>query len=514
MKKNDNLEKIRFNILSANKVQSLDKAEKGESLEKGYALMKEAGNALFKKIKEKIQKEKTAQGIVYVFVGAGNNGGDGLVVARLLLEQKIPVCVYGMKPSSELKNEAGFAFKDFEKAGGTYELFSEIKMPDLKNATLIVDALLGLGFEGILRSNYQKLVDYLNQSGVPIYSVDCPTIPLQANYTMLMGFARNEIYTEKESVYYGTWEVAPLSYSQKNVEIFSENVYGLIDAEMWRLLPKRNEWGDKRIQGTALIVAGSRGMLGAASLCAKAALRSGIGLLSLAVPASLLPELSVKLDEPVLLPYEDFGSGHLVAENIQEIKKFLKHQKALAIGPGISRHVGIAEVVTSFVSQVSVPMVLDADALNAFEKNLEALKHHSEEVIITPHEREWERLFGALPNSIEKRDQELREKAKEYNLVIILKGGVSCIAFPDGEIYRVGSPNSGMAKGGSGDVLTGILVALLAQGCSAKEAALLGTWLHSEAGKSARNRLGAFSMLPSDVIQELPNVFLKLEKNF
>jgi len=507
-------EKVRFDILSTAEMRELDRAEKENSIEKGYALMQAAGKAIFEKLCSLLEKGKLKKGEVFVFVGSGNNGGDGLVLAKLLLEKNIRVKVYCVKNPEDLKNEAALAYKDFKEIGGVCSLYSNEEKINFNNASIIVDALLGLGALGELKENYKKLVAVLSKSNMPVLAIDCPTIPLKATYTLVLGFCRNEMFEKESLKYYGGWEIAPLPYSQKNIEKFTKNIFGIREKEIGLLLPIRNEWGDKRDQGTGLLISGSLGMIGASALCAKAALRSGIGLLSMAMPKSLYPVYATKLDEPVMLPYEDFQKGCLQIQNVNELESYLKHQKALAIGPGLSCKKDVVEFVQHFIPKVSIPMVLDADALNAFSGKSELLKNLNASAIITPHIREWERLFGKMPEQAETKRKRLQEIAQTYHLTIILKGPISYVALQNGDVYRIGLPNSGMAKGGSGDVLTGILLALLASGLSVEKTALLGTWIHYKAGCLAKEKWGVYSMLPSDVVEFLPQVFHELDQDF
>ena len=187
-------EKVRFDILSTAEMRELDRAEKENSIEKGYALMQAAGKAIFEKLCSLLEKGKLKKGEVFVFVGSGNNGGDGLVLAKLLLEKNIRVKVYCVKNPEDLKNEAALAYKDFKEIGGVCSLYSNEEKINFNNASIIVDALLGLGALGELKENYKKLVAVLSKSNVPVLAIDCPTIPLKATYTLVLGFCRNEMF--------------------------------------------------------------------------------------------------------------------------------------------------------------------------------------------------------------------------------------------------------------------------------------------------------------------------------
>jgi NAD(P)H-hydrate epimerase len=349
---------------------------------------------------------------------------------------------------------------------------------------------------------------------------------------MLFGFPRLDAYTKEGGPAFGKAAVAPLNYPGEVIKQFDEKNYLITEDSISQLLPQRNEWGDKRHQGTAFIIAGSKDMPGAAALCTEAALRSGAGLVTLATTEAIAPIIQAKLSEPVFCSLDDFGKdtvhrGTLRHENITTLLDRAKHASAIAIGPGLSTNFGTVEAVLALLPQFKVPTVIDADALNAIamiddaeprcgmvfhdEKSTiqavnEYLRNLQQPAILTPHVREFARLFGELPNSTAIPNR-LREIATSTNKVILLKGAPTYIASPDGNVYIIPVANSGMAKGGSGDVLSGIIVALLAQGLAATEAAVLGALLHQKAGRITREELGAFSMLPSDIIKNLHKAF-------
>ena len=292
------------------------------------------------------------------------------------------------------------------------------------------------------------------------------------------------------------------------------------------LLPKKKKKGDKRAQGCALVIAGSKDMPGAAALCTKAALRSGAGLVTLASPRRIVPILQAKLSEPVFISLGDCRAGgtnfakcspdeiggidecdFLKDRHVPELLKSTKYQQAVAIGPGLGQRQETRTAVRNFVTRCSLPMVIDADGLNSLTAS--DLKQIDAPAILTPHKREFARLFGQLPQDSAALPEFLARKAKEFGKIILLKNSPILVATPGGSVTSVPAENSGMAKGGSGDVLTGIIVALLAQGCTPTDAAVLGALLHQKAGLIARQKLGAFSMLPSDVIECLPQAFLQ-----
>ena len=494
----------------------------------GYTLMKEAGLALFKHIKDKALEP------IAIFVGSGNNGGDGLVLAKHCIQAGIQISVFSLANTDKFKNEAKLALDDFLNAGGdlckfSNEAFCEANLKRNK-FKLVVDCMLGNGAKGALRPEYANAVQAINNSGLPVIAADAPTgydssahicneVCIYADETMLFGFPRLDAYAKEGGRAFGKAVVAKLSYPAEAVKQFDEKIYLVTEDAIPQLLPTRDEWGDKRNQGTALVVAGSKDMPGAAALCTEAALRSGAGLVTLAMPQAIAPIIQAKLSEPVFCSLENRDGesrGTLQPQHLPTIIKRAKHASAIAIGPGLSTNKATVKAILELSPQLNAPTVIDADALNAIAtlndntENSAAIQYLHDlqsPAILTPHVREFARLFRTLPENSCDIPIRLKAIATSTNKVILLKGAPTYIASPDGNVYVIPVANSGMAKGGSGDVLTGIITALLAQGLSTAEAAVLGALLHQKAGSITREELGAFSMLPSDVIKNLHKAF-------
>lgn len=541
-------------ILSTEGMRALDKAAKEEmakaagngvsAVDAGYELMKQAGAALFKRVVEILDSTSMdAPRSVAVFVGGGNNGGDGLVLAKLLIEAGIPCTTYSLAAAGKFQNEAKMALDDFSQAGGRLTMYSPVETaphtPRFTDFNLIVDCMLGNGAHGELRELYAAAVRDIGDAGVPVVAADAPTgYDSQAHgrrepcthalETLMFGFPRLDAYTREGGPVFGEASVAPLGYPASTVAQFSENTFLATEALIPQMLPERDDWGDKRTQGCAMIVAGSGDMPGAAALCTQAALRSGAGLVTLASPEAVMPVLQAKLSEPVFVNLQDIAGQDadstddrataLSPAHIPQILEKAKHNQALAIGPGLGSAECTRDAVIEILPQLSCPLVIDADALNAIAtlnrtsaspaSGAASFLHSiASAAVLTPHRREFERLFGALPTNDIDIPNLLRDIARHTKKVILLKGAPTFVASPDGRVFIVPAHNSGLAKGGSGDVLTGIITALLAQGTSAPEAAVLGALLHQKSGSLAREKLGTFSMLPSDVINALPQAF-------
>ena len=592
-------------ILSTEGMRALDKAAKealagdATAIEAGYDLMKQAGAALFKKVVEILNRNVAGRWDVYrgaddapssepayngagdaprsvaVFVGGGNNGGDGLVLAKLLIEAGIPCTVYSLAAADKFQNEAKMALEDFSQAGGRLTIYSPAAeslssvgtapvsrslsqaseclsraetapisrclswAPRFADFDLIVDCMLGNGAHGELRELYAAAVRDIGDAGVPVVAADAPTgydsqahgrrePCIHALETLMFGFPRLDAYTREGGPVFGNATVAPLCYPEEIVRQFDEKVYLAEESLIPQMLPERDDWGDKRKQGCAMIIAGSGDMPGAAALCTQAALRSGAGLVTLASPDAIMPVLQAKLSEPVFCNLQDMAGqdGDTVDDratalspaHIPQILEKASHNQALAIGPGIGSAECTRDAVIEILPQLSCPLVIDADALNAIAtlnrtsaspaSGAASFLHSiASAAVLTPHRREFERLFGALPTNDIDIPNLLRDIARHTKKVILLKGAPTFVASPDGRVFIIPAHNSGLAKGGSGDVLTGIITALLAQGLPTCEAAVLGALLHQKAGRIARTKMGAFSMLPSDVIGALPQAF-------
>ena len=420
-------------ILSTEGMRQLDAATKEEmakglsaaskdcaAVEAGYELMKLAGATLYRKVVEVLKGcgdvycsaktapempncksaycgAKTASQAVAVFVGGGNNGGDGLVLAKLLIEAGIPCTTYSLAAVEKFKNEAKMALDDFSQAGGKLIAYSpaEEGLSQAKTAPqvsrfarfdLIVDCMLGNGASGELRELYAAAVRDIGAAGVPVVAADAPTgydsqahgrrePCIHALETLMFGFPRLDAYIREGGEVFGQPAVATLPYPASLACNYDTKLYLATEALIPQMLPERDDWGDKRKQGCAMIVAGSGDMPGAAALCTQAALRSGAGLVTLASPDAIMPVLQAKLSEPVFCNLQDIAGQDgdsvddrataLSPAHIPQILEKAKHNQALAIGPGLGCAECTRDAVIDLLTQITCPTVIDADALNA-----------------------------------------------------------------------------------------------------------------------------------------------------
>jgi len=502
------------NILTTTQMKRVDLVAIAGNLDTGYSYMRAAGWHIYQTALAMLGKKKSAA----VICGKGNNGGDGYVAARLLKEAGINVDCFSLCDTKDLNGEAALAFKDYIeiKKGIVRILTNNEKLPDFNKYSLIIDAMLGIGASGEPRGLYADVIKAVNSSGkASVLAVDtpsgldcdsgkCTSVCVKADCTVAAGFYKLGLFFYPGRANAGKLQIADLGYPAYFTEEQSPGIFFPDNDFFSRVLPARKENGSKIDHGLALLVCGSRGMSGAASLASMAALRSGCGMVHLAVPESLVNTLAVKVTEPVLHPLAETASGACAASALNEVLSLCERMDALCVGSGLSRDPQTASLVRELIGKTDKPAVLDADGLNAFAGCLPEFAEHKGELVITPHMGEWKRLFGELPDEPLDRINKLKECAALYNVNILLKGSPSLAVNPKGTAVILPFGNSSLAKAGTGDVLGGVIVSLIAQGCSCFEAAVLGAYLHGEAGRLAGEELTEYSVLAGDLLRYIP----------
>jgi ADP-dependent NAD(P)H-hydrate dehydratase / NAD(P)H-hydrate epimerase len=459
---------------------------------------------------------------IAVFAGPGNNGGDALAVSRMLAEENYSVDVF--IPDSGRKFTESFLInldrlKDRMKVKPIM-WNSEDVLPDLFDYDLIIDGLFGSGLTCPLTGFPAKLVKHLNNSGIPIISIDIPSglmgednrgndpeAIIQATYTLTFQFPKLSFFFRENERFTGKWEVLPIRLHPTGIDQ-TETPWHYSDPEtMASILKPRGKFSHKGTYGHALLVAGSRGKMGAAVLAAKGCLRSGVGLLSVQVPPDEIPIMQIAVPEAMV------EIGYVSdTENENRLKsKF----KSIGIGPGRGTNAGTVNDLNTVMKINSIPLVIDADALNVLSENPKMIKLLPEGSVLTPHPLEFERLAGHAGSDFERLNLAINF-AKERRIVLILKGAYTAIVLPDGNCWFNCTGNPGMATGGSGDVLTGILTGLLAQGYTPRETALLGVYLHGLSGDLSLVGSSEESLLAGDIADHLGKAFalLKSSPNF
>ncbi|MCL1828211.1 MAG: NAD(P)H-hydrate dehydratase [Oscillospiraceae bacterium] len=446
-----------------------------------------------------------------VFCGSGNNGGDGIAAAVYLLRMGFSVRCFLVGTREKMTPDTKETERRLIEAGGRLEDLdpSDPSMRDfLKNAGVIADAMCGIGFSSGLRGLAAEAAKLINSSGRPAVAADIPSgveadtglvsgEAVKCARTVTFSLAKPGHFAQPGCIYAGELEIADIGVPREILKDCGCGIFAITEKDA--LLPRRNRISHKGNYGKLLIIAGSTGLTGAASLCAKAAVRGGAGLVHLGVPLDIYPITAVKNDEAMPFPLACDSLGRLSLSALPAVNEKLRSCDLCVIGPGLGRSREITELISSLVADAGKPMVIDADGLFALSENINVLKNASAPVILTPHEGEFIRLGGKTEGAV---ISNARDFAEEYGCTLVLKGHRTICAFPDGEIHINTTGNPGMAKGGTGDVLAGVIGAMAGQ-FPLKKAVTTAVWLHGRAGDICAKRLGEYSMTASDLIKAL-----------
>lgn len=451
---------------------------------------------------------------IRVICGPGNNGGDGLAIARLLSLEGYELDVYYVKLSDRFSADFAINLERLEKIKLTLLTEGDI-IPDFHDSEIVIDALFGSGLTRPVDGLAAEIIHHINNSLSTIVSIDIPSglfadtssiharsSIVQADYTLSFQMPKFAFMFAENALFTGEWHILPIGLHEDFLDSAETKNYYITRHEIRNILRPRPVFAHKGNFGHALLIAGSSGKMGAAVLSARACLRAGVGLLTAHIPREGLfvmpvavPECMTRIDPSNTI---FTAGGDLMPFN------------AIGIGPGIGTDDLTQKALKLLIQEARYPMVLDADALNILSQNKTWLAFLPPNSILTPHPKEFERLAGKSNDDFE-RLEAARSLAVKFSVFLILKGMHSAICCPDGQCYFNSSGNAGMATAGSGDVLTGILLGLMGRGYPPKEAALLGVYLHGFAGDLAALALGQESMMAGDITTYLSEAFLKLE---
>lgn len=455
---------------------------------------------------------------VFVFSGPGGNGGDGLAVARMLAEAGREVTAYLFNVRGQLNPDCEVNRDRLLNIEGAtlVEITSELVFPELRHDDIVIDALFGTGLNKPLSGGFALVARRLNQSQATVVSIDVPSglmcednefndtsSIVRAQVTLSIQTLKLAFLYAENQRFVGELVQLPIGLSEEGMEGIKTHLWMSEAPEVHAMLRRRSRFAHKGTMGHALIVAGSRGMAGAAILAAHAALRTGVGKLSVHVPEAVLNIMQVAVPEAVL--QMDVDSD--IITSAYDVNDY----QAVGIGPGLGKDRHTAVALHAYLQQQAGPMVIDADALNLLAENPAWLHELPADSILTPHPLELDRLVGHCSNSYERMNR-ARNLAITYKVFVVVKGHYSQICTPTGNVLFNPTGNPGMATAGSGDVLTGIITSLLAQGYLPVEAVQLGVYLHGLAGDLAAEELGEECMLASDIINHLPAAFRKLRE--
>lgn len=448
---------------------------------------------------------------IVVFAGPGNNGGDALAVARMLIEQgyKLEVFLLNIIKNHDISSDCAI---NKEKLLTLPDVdFTEVTNfftpPPLSKDDVVIDGLFGSGLKAPLTGGLKSLVRYINESRAYIVSIDVPSglfgewnlendrqTIITANLTLAFQLPRLSFFFGENSEFIGEWKALDLELSDEAITKTPTDYYVVEKNDVKRVLKKRKPFSSKRDYGSALIVSGSYGMLGASILSSKAALRAGAGLVTVHAPRCAYSIVQTSVPEALFSP----DSHDIIITDIT-----LEHAfDSVAIGPGIGTNKYTIDALEKYLINAKKPCVLDADALNCIAERPSLLNSIPQMSIITPHSREFDRLFGEQLSG-EQRLRTAIEKAAYYHIIIILKSHFTMIVRPDGKVYINNTGNAGMATAGSGDVLLGVIASLMAQGYKPEVSAVIGVYIHGHAGDMALNEQGSYGLIASDIINNL-----------
>ena len=458
-----------------------------------------------------MKKLKTKEVSIKIFCGMGNNGGDGLVLARLLASNDIFAQVFIVHVSENFSHDCEVNYERLKEIPEVpmFGIFSKDDFPKIDDNDIIIDALFGSGLSRPLEGLAAELVNHLNDNQAVRIAIDIASglngdtinrvctqdIPIvHADYTVSMQFPKMAFLYPENEPFVGKWEVLDIKIHPDYIENLEVSNFYTTEDVVKPLIHRRGKHSHKGTYGHALLIAGSTGKTGAALLASESCLRSGVGLLTTHLPKSATLPLQVYLPEAMISIDESDDCFSQLPD--------LQPYNAIGAGPGLGKAEKTVNALKHLIQDVRVPLVLDADALNIIAENKTWLSFLPEKTIITPHPKEFERLFGKTENSQQRLELQ-RAMSQKHNIIIVLKGANTAITFPNGSCFFNSTGNPGMATAGSGDVLTGIVLSLLAQRYTPEEAAIIGVFMHGRAGDRAAEKLGMEAMIARDISNSL-----------
>ncbi len=505
-------------VVTAKEMRELDRLTIQKYGVSSLLLMERAGKGVAEAVMKRFPRA-AKQGVLIV-AGKGNNGGDGLVVARHLKKKRVPCEVVLLAQKSELSHDAAENLRRYLKEKGRV---LEATSPNgillserLRGKGLVVDAILGTGLKEEVRGLYAEAIAMINSSGVPVVAVDVPSgldsdrgvalgEAIQAEMTVTFGHPKLGEVIHPGLSYTGELVVVDIGIDPKAVEEVRPQTELLKEEDIGWLVPRRALDTHKGTYGHLIVIAGSRGKTGAAIMACRAAMRAGTGLVTLAAPRSLNDIFASSMVEVMTEPLRETPDEEMELLNDESWRSLLDKKSALLFGPGIGLKNSVRSALRWLVRNLEIPWVIDADGLTVLTQELDRLRESKSAPVLTPHPGEMARLLGsdtAMVNS--DRVGTARAFARDHRCHVVLKGARTVIAMSDGRVFINPTGNPGMASGGMGDVLAGMLAGLLAQGLSVEDALKLGVFLHGFVADCIARARGEIGMIASDIIDGLP----------
>lgn len=496
-------------ILSASQIRDTDAHTIKNEPVKSIDLMERASLAFVSWFDSQFDPDKN----VKIFCGTGNNGGDGLAVSRLLLDKGYKVETFVIRKSDKSSEDFSINHKRLSRLLEIKELRDPEDFPDVNKDEVIIEGIFGSGLTRPVEGMYAEIIEKINATPAIIVSIDiasglfCDDIApegaiIKPNYTVSFQLPKLAFLLPENEDYVGEWFIVDIGLDKDFIARQDSGYHFLEREDIRSILKNRRKHAHKGTFGRALLITGSKGKMGASVLAGQACLRVGTGLLTIHAPKCGYVILQTSISEAMV----SVDRGEDFISETPEIESF----DAIGVGPGIDTRKETEKIMGELLRKAEKPLVIDADGLNLLAGNRELQELLPENSILTPHPKEFERLYGIKGNGLERLNQQ-REFSSKYKVYVVLKGAYTSTSTPEGEIYFNSTGNPGMATGGSGDVLTGILTGLLAQGYTPKETAITGVYIHGLAGDLAAEEKSRESMVAGDIISHLGKAFVKLK---
>jgi ADP-dependent NAD(P)H-hydrate dehydratase / NAD(P)H-hydrate epimerase len=491
-------------------------------------LMENAGRSVIEEIERRFGSIDGAA--ILVVSGKGKNGGDGFVAARHAVQRGADVTVLFLGNQTELQGDVKSNYDVLKNAVGTrLTLIRSFKGKEFSRTRFdyIIDAIFGTSFHGEIHGKFKTVVEWINSqnrskiiavdipSGVNASTGECSSAFVRAHLTVTMALPKVGLFLGKGREATGSVAVADIQMPAPLMNQLKSQQFLVEEKDVQQGLPVRSIEAHKQSVGKILILAGSKGLTGAALLCSESAMRSGAGAVALGIPSAIFSAVSRRTLEVMPFELPSTAEGSAASSSMESIVPKMKWADVILIGPGLSQNPETVKLVQKIIATSNKTLVIDADGLNALAKNISLLKKRKcKSVILTPHLGEFSRLSGLQVEEIEKNKIEIaRSFARKNNVVLVLKGAPTIVADPEGDIYINPTGNPGMATAGSGDVLGGVIAALVGQHNTPVQAAINGVYVHGRSGDIARDDVGEMGMLASDIMRRIPTVLKYLQEN-
>lgn len=501
-------------VFQTHQIREIDSITIQEEPIDSFQLMKRASRLFFERLITHLNQNEH----IVILAGSGNNGGDALVIAQLLIQIGQNCTVFLVNPKNKLSNDCQSAYNELSSLCDIHTIQTAEDVA-LHSSDIVIDGLFGSGLNRPLEGIYAEIVERVNQSGCKVFSIDIPSglfgednssnnheHIINATHTFTFQTPKPCFFFEENERHLGKWEVIDIHLHPLAIERTQTPFYLTEESEIAKMIHPRGKFSHKGTFGHALLISGSYGMMGASILATKAALRAGCGLVTAHIPQKGYEIMQISVPEAIV-------SLDKSEKHFTESPNLTKYN-AIGIGPGLGTDNETLDAFHRLLETNKQPMVIDADALNLLAKDLTWWNKLPQGSILTPHPKEFERISGEKTKGYNSWMKQI-ELSKQYKVVIVLKGAYSSISLPDGTLHINSTGNPGMATAGSGDTLTGILTSLLAQKYAPEKAALLGVWLHGKAGDiSISHAESEESMIASDLISKIGTAFKEIRKSY